>query len=68
MKVYKNPYTSSFSFFNLLFLVVSVLSFSFWRRVSFACFGRNLGRCLLLLLRIRSAHLKIHGFPMGGAY
>ena len=24
--------------------------------------------CLLLLLCIRSAHLKIAGFPMGGAY
>ena len=27
-----------------------------------------LGRFLLLLLRIRSAHLGILGFPMGGAY
>ena len=26
------------------------------------------GPCLLLLLRIRSAHLEIVGFPMGGAY
>ena len=26
------------------------------------------GRCLLLLLRIRSAHLEILGFPIGGAY
>ena len=26
------------------------------------------GRCLLLLLRIRSAHLEILGFPMGGGY
>ena len=26
------------------------------------------GRCLRLLLRIRSAHLQILGFPMGGAY
>ena len=26
------------------------------------------GRCLLLLLRIRSVHLEILGFPMGGAY
>ena len=26
------------------------------------------GRCLLLLLRIGSAHLDILGFPMGGAY
>ena len=26
------------------------------------------GRCLLLLLRIRSAHLEIHGFPIGDAY
>ena len=25
-------------------------------------------RCLLLLLRIRSVHLEILGFPMGGAY
>ena len=25
-------------------------------------------RCLLLLLRIRSAHLEILGFSMGGAY
>ena len=29
-----------------------------------ACYGR----CLLLLLRIRSVHLEILGFPMGGAY
>ena len=27
-----------------------------------------LSLCLLLLLCIRSAHLKILGFPMGGAY
>ena len=27
-----------------------------------------LGRCLLLLLRIRFTHLEILGFPMGGAY
>ena len=26
------------------------------------------GRCLLLLLRIRSAHLEILGFPLGGVY
>ena len=26
------------------------------------------GRCLLLLLRIRSANLEILRFPMGGAY
>ena len=26
------------------------------------------GRCLLLLLRIRSAHLEILGIHMGGAY
>ena len=25
-------------------------------------------RCLVLLLRIRSAYLKILGFPMGGVY
>ena len=27
-----------------------------------------LGRCLLLLLRIRSAHFEILGYPMGGGY
>ena len=30
--------------------------------------GPGKGRCLLLLLRIRSTHLEILGFPMGGAY
>ena len=31
-------------------------------------FSSDQGRCLLLLLRISSAHLEILGFPMGGAY
>ena len=30
--------------------------------------NQPLGRCLLLLLRIRSAHLQILGFPIANAY
>ena len=35
---------------------------------SIVVLNRNVGRRLLLLLRICSAHLEILGFPMGGAY
>ena len=37
-------------------------------RSSLRTYKRSYGQCLLLLLRIRSAHLEILGIPIAGAY
>ena len=39
----------------------------FLTAVSFVEIVSSQGRCLLLFLRISSAHIEILGFPMGGA-